>query len=117
VYPFPVLPLFAIENCVFVLGQHLLLSRHGGLPPLHSMCLDSLFREGIVYDVDDFVDMTEAAALAGFLVSREAPRDLPVCLVSLALSQWRGGWDVPEQTSGEGRRESEWAEHCGRLML
>jgi hypothetical protein len=82
VYSFPIFPLLAIKDCVFVLWQHLLLSGHCCLPPLHSVCLDSLFREGIVYDVDDFVNVTKAAALAGFLMSGEAPWDFPTLLIS-----------------------------------
>jgi hypothetical protein len=38
VYPFPVFLLLAIEKCVFVFRQHLLLNGHLLLPPLHSLC-------------------------------------------------------------------------------
>jgi hypothetical protein len=82
VYSLPILPLLAIEDCVFVLGQHLLLGRHCCFPPLHSMCLDSLFGEGIVHNADNFVNVTEAAALAGFLMSGQAPWNFPTLLVS-----------------------------------
>jgi hypothetical protein len=90
---FPVLLLLAIEDCIFVLGQHLLLSGHCCFPPLNSKRLDSLFCESVVHDVDDFVNVTEAAALAGFLMSGEAPWYFPALRVStVPVDELMIGW-------------------------
>ena len=74
----PVLLLLLIEDRVLVLGQHLLLARHLGIPPLNRLGGLSVALECGADGIDDAIDVAQALALAGFLGRGEAPWGLPV---------------------------------------
>lgn len=76
--PLPVLLLLAIEDGIFILGQHLLLNGHLGLPPLHLFRLNAYLRQRLVNSRDDIVNASKTLALARFLEFRYSPRGLPV---------------------------------------
>lgn len=58
--PLPIPPLLPIKHRVLVLGKHLGLARHLGLPPLDGLQLHTLFLQRIIHDRDDLVDALEA---------------------------------------------------------
>jgi hypothetical protein len=78
VYPLPIPLHLAIKHAVLVLGQHLLLSRHLHLPPLHLLHALAQSSERVIEGRDDGVDVAQAFALAVLLVPGEAPWDFPV---------------------------------------
>ena len=59
--------LLLVEESVLVLRQHLLLTGHLGIPPVHSLCGVAIALEGSAQGVDDTVHGTQALALPGFL--------------------------------------------------
>jgi hypothetical protein len=59
----------AVENRVLVLGQHLLLGGHLGLPALDLLHAEPEARKRTVECRDDAVDVPEALALAVLLVA------------------------------------------------
>jgi len=72
-----VLLLLAVEDGVLVLGQHLLLARHLGVPSLDGLGAHAVVLQGGAEGVDDLVDQLQSLALAGFLGCAEAPRSFP----------------------------------------
>lgn len=70
--------LLLIEESVFVLGKHLFLPRHLGVPSLHSLGGLSLSREGSTEGINDLVHGTQAFALPGLLGRRQTPWGLPI---------------------------------------
>lgn len=74
----PVRLLLLIEEGVFVLGQHLLLTRHFGVPSLDSLHSLVLASKSCADGVNDLVDVAQTLALPGLLGRRETPRGLPV---------------------------------------
>jgi hypothetical protein len=87
-----VLLLLPVENRVFVLGQHFLLTRHLRVPSLHGLCgYLAIALEGIEHGIDDIIDGSETFALASLLRSGESPWDLPVGFVrSLSILYGHG---------------------------
>jgi hypothetical protein len=59
--------LLLIEESVLVLGKHLFLARHLGIPPLNSLCALSVASEGGTEGIDDAVHSAQTLALPGFL--------------------------------------------------
>ena len=72
-----VLLLLAVEDGVFILWQHLLLSWHLLLPALNWLDSDTLLGKRLVNNRNDGIDSTKTLALAGLLVLGESPWDLP----------------------------------------
>ena len=70
--------LLPVEYGVFVLGEHLLLCRHLGLPPLKRLESLSLLRQRRVQRGNNAIDGPQTSPLAGLLEFGEAPWDLPV---------------------------------------
>lgn len=68
---------FPVEHCVFVLGQHLRLSRHLHLPAVHLLHAQPCPCERIVERRNNAVYVSEALALSVLLVAGEAPGDFP----------------------------------------
>lgn len=65
---FAVLLLFPIEDCVLVLGQHLLFSRHFRIPSLNGFgCQVTIFLQCAVHSVHDRVNESQAFSLTRFL--------------------------------------------------
>ena len=62
--------LFPVEHGVLVLGQHLLLSRHLGLPPLQRLQRLSLLGERLVEGGNDAIHGAKASALPHLLEFR-----------------------------------------------
>lgn len=104
--------LLPIIDGVFILGHHLLLAWHLGVPPLDrfGLCHSVAFESG-VHGVDDLVDGAKPLALPELLVTRETPGDFPVesrALISflICLGDWffrrekqiriSGNRDLPE---------------------
>ena len=75
---FPVSLHFSVEDCVFVLGQHLLLSRHFHLPAVHLLHAQSGPCQRIVKGRNNAVYVSEALALSVLLVAGEAPWNFPI---------------------------------------
>ena len=107
--PFPIMPLFAIKHCIFILRSHLRLCRHLLFPPLQPRCGSHVvLLERIVNRCYYIVDKTEAFALAALLGDGKTPGYFPV------KGRLLDGWgetgivwfgrecDVPEETSREG---------------
>ena len=77
--PLPVMPLFPIKHCVFILGPHLRLRRHLLFPPLQPRCRSHVvLLERIVDRCYHVVDETEAFALAALLGDGKTPGSFPV---------------------------------------
>lgn len=74
----PVGLLLLVEESVLVLGQHLLLTGHLGIPPLDGLCGVTVALQSSANGIDDTVNGTQALALPGLLGCREAPWGLPV---------------------------------------
>lgn len=74
---FSILLLLAVEDGVFVLGPHLRLGRHLGLPPLQVLERLALPRQRLVDGRHDGVDGLEAVSLASLLELGQPPGDLP----------------------------------------
>jgi hypothetical protein len=83
VYALPIPLHLAVKDRVFVLWQHLLLSRHLHLPPLDLLHALSSSCERVIERFYDGVDVPEAFALAVLLVSGEPPWDFPVILLAI----------------------------------
>lgn len=73
-----VLLLLLVEQCVLVLGQHLLLARHFPVPALDGLGGVSIALQRGGDSVDNPVNATEALPLTSLLRLGEAPRDLPI---------------------------------------
>ena len=69
---------FPVEDCVFVLGQHLLLGRHLHLPAVHLLHAQPRPCQRIVKGRNNVVDVSEALALSVLLVAGEAPWNFPI---------------------------------------
>lgn len=74
----PVRLLLLIEKGVFVLGQHLLLTRHFSVPSFDSFRSLVLASKSCADSVNDLVDVAQTLALPGLLGRGETPRGLPV---------------------------------------
>ena len=74
----PVGLLLLVEDGVLVLGQHLLLTRHLGVPPLNSLGSLALTSKSSTEGIDDLVHGAQALALPGLLGCGETPWGLPV---------------------------------------
>ena len=68
---------FLVEHCIFVLGQHFLLSRHIFLPRFHLLQGLAQACESCVDGRDDVIGGPETAAVTVLLVAGEAPWDFP----------------------------------------
>jgi hypothetical protein len=101
VYALPVVLLVPSEHGVLVLGPHLRLSRHLGLPPLRGLAAQPLPCERAVDDGDDAVDVAEALAVAGLALAGHAPGGFP-CGDRLAGGVGRAWEGLPEEASEEG---------------
>ena len=73
----PITLLLPVEHSIFILGQHLLLCWHLGLPPLDGLHAHAFISQRVVNRGDYFVDSAETLALACFAGSGEAPGDFP----------------------------------------
>ena len=72
------IPLYlAVKDCVFVLGQHFLLSGHLYLPAIDPLHVQARPRQGIVKRRNNAVYVSEALALSVLLVAGQAPGDFP----------------------------------------
>ena len=77
--PLPIMPLFAIKHCIFILWPHLRLRRHLLFPPLQLRCRSHvILLERIVDGCYYIVDETEAFALAALLGDGKTPGYFPV---------------------------------------
>lgn len=77
----PVRFLLSVVYGIFILGQHLLLTWHLGVPSLDCFYLrKSIALEGGGYRINNAVDFAETFALAELLATGEAPWDFPVKL-------------------------------------
>ena len=85
----------SVKHGVLVLGQHLSLCGHLGLPSLESLEGLSLLGEGSIDSRNDVVDGSETQAVSSLLELGQSPGDLP------------------QKTSREGIRNAEGAEHRG----
>lgn len=74
----PVSLCLAVEQGVFVLGQHLSLGRHLLLPPLQRLQGLSLFSQGSIDGRNDGIDGSQSAPLSDLLELGHPPRDLPI---------------------------------------
>lgn len=83
----------AVKQGVFVLGQHLGLGGHLGLPPLHGRQHLPLLGERGVNGRNDAVDGPEALTVPPLLELGQPPGDLP------------------QETAGQRVCDSEWAKH------
>jgi hypothetical protein len=86
VYSLPIPLDLTIKHRVFVLWQHLFLSRHLQFPPFNLLHALTLSCKRIIEGRDYRVDVPEAFTLAILLMSREAPWDLPVSRSVTVLS-------------------------------
>lgn len=68
---------FSVEDCVLVLGQHLLLGGHLQLPAVHLLHAQPCPRERIVKCRNDAVYVSKALALSVLLVAGQAPGNFP----------------------------------------
>ena len=74
----PVALLLLVEESVFVLGQHFLLTGHLGIPPGHGLRCLTIALEGSAQGINDAVHGAQTLALAGLLRGGQTPRGLPV---------------------------------------
>lgn len=70
--------LLLVEQSVLVLGEHLLLTGHLGVPAGHGLGCLTIALESSAQGVDDAVHGAQALALASLLRGRQTPRGLPV---------------------------------------
>lgn len=74
----PVGLLLLVEDSVLVLGEHLLLAGHLGIPPLNSLGALTLPGKSSAEGINDLVHGAQTLALPGLLGRGETPWDLPV---------------------------------------
>ena len=74
----PVGLLLLVEDGVLVLGEHLLLTGHLGVPPLNGLCALALSGKSCTEGINDLIHGAQTLALPGLLGRGETPRDLPV---------------------------------------
>lgn len=67
-----------VEDGVLVLGKHLLLTRHLGVPPLNGLGATSLPSKSSTEGINDLVHGAQTLALPGLLRCGETPWGLPV---------------------------------------
>jgi hypothetical protein len=78
-YSLPVRLLLPVKDCIFVLWQHLLLSRHLLIPPLHGLVRGpEISLQCSRYGIYDAVNCTQTLSLAAFLVTGDSPWGFPV---------------------------------------
>ena len=108
--PLPIPLNLAIKNRIFILRQHLALSRHLHLPPLHLLHALSFPRKRIIERSDDGIYISEARPLTVLLVSREPPWYLPADIVSTFGAMRLGVADGKGRVvgGGEGRGSGLW---------
>lgn len=83
---------FPVEDCVLVLGQHLLLSRHLQLPAIHLLHAQPCPRQRIVECRNNTVYVSKALALSVLLVAGQTPGNFPVeALVSWLIAAVAAG--------------------------
>ena len=73
----PVALLLLVENSIFVLGKHFLLTRHLCIPSLNSLCAVTIPCKCSADGIDDTVHGTKALALPGLLRRGQTPWGLP----------------------------------------
>ena len=96
-YALPVPLDFPVEDCVFVLGQHLLFRRHLLLPRFHLLQGLAQAREGGVKGGDDVVNASETVAVPVLLVGGQAPWDFPRAKSACWIGGGEtGGWRTRE---------------------